>query len=94
MNLLEDYGYYSGYKLNVTTTQILAINYVPIPELEEKNKIKWKLYTANYIQTNQELRRDIGRWSILQLDCSSRIEIIKMIDIQVYLGGQETKDPI
>ena len=95
MNLLEEYGYYSGYKLNVTKTQILAINYAPTPELEEKYKIMWnsetirylgvnitrgvgKLYTANYNQINQELRRDIGRWSILQLDLSSRIEIIKM----------------
>ena len=95
MNLLEEYGYYSGYKLNVTKTQILAINYTPTPELKKKYKIKWnsetirylgvnitkgawKLYTANYIQINQELRRDIERWSTLQFDLSSRIEIIKI----------------
>lgn len=33
---------------------------------------------VNSIQINQELRRVIGRWSILQLDLSSRIEIMRM----------------
>lgn len=95
MNQLEEYGYYSGYKLNVDKTQILAMYYAPTPELKDKYKIKWnsetikylgvnitkgveKLYTANYTQINEELRRDIARWSMLQLDLSSRIEIIKM----------------
>ena len=27
--LLQEYGYYSGYKINVTKTQILTLNYSP-----------------------------------------------------------------
>ena len=52
MNLLEEYGYYSGYKLNVTKTQILAINYTPTPELKKKYKIKWNSETIRYLGVN------------------------------------------
>ena len=40
---------------------------------EEQNKLLTAIITEEEIE-----RRDIGRWSILQLDLSSRIEIIKM----------------
>lgn len=95
MRLLENYGKYSGYKINVTKTQILLINYSPSQEIKEKYKLKWnaksikylgvnvtkgidKLYDANYTKINQEIRRDLERWSVISLDFSSRIEIIKI----------------
>lgn len=37
-----------------------------------------KLYEINYRILNQEIRKDLERWSVLTLDFSSRIEIIKM----------------
>ena len=95
MGLLEDYGWYSGYKLNITKTQILSINYSPVQEIRETYRLKWnlktikylgvnitkkrdELYDANYTPINQEIKRDLDRWTLLCLDFSSRIEIIKM----------------
>lgn len=37
-----------------------------------------KLYEPNYGKINQEIQKDIERWSTLTLDLSSRIQIIKM----------------
>lgn len=84
MDLLEEYGQYSGYKLNVTKTQILALNYTPTPEIKDKYRIRWdmdtikylgvnitkgldKLYNANYTQINQNIKRDLCRWTIQTL---------------------------
>lgn len=37
-----------------------------------------KLYKSNYGKINQEIQKDIERWSTLTLDLSSRIQIIRM----------------
>ena len=55
------------------------------------------LYKANYNNLDQEVKKDIARWSTLPLDLNSRIEIVKL-DIlprflylfQICLGGQKT----
>ena len=60
MERLDSFYYLSGYKLNITKTQILSINYIQSQAL------------------NQEIQRDLERWSVMSLDFSSRIEIIKM----------------
>ena len=95
MQLLEDYGKYSGYKLNIAKTQILALNYSPQQDIRNRYKINWNLqaikylgvnitktreglYDANYTPINRAIKRDLERWSVLCLDFSSRIEIIKM----------------
>ena len=36
------------------------------------------LFEANYKRVNQELQRDVDRWSTLPLDLSSRLEAVKM----------------
>ena len=41
MDLLEEYWNYSGYRLYVTKTQILALNYTPTMEIKEKYKLGW-----------------------------------------------------
>ena len=52
MDLLEEYGQYSGYKLNVTKTQILALNYTPAPEIKEKYRIRWDMDIIKYLGVN------------------------------------------
>jgi len=49
MSILEDYGKYSGYKLNIAKTQILPLNYSPSREIREKYKIKWNSKVIKYL---------------------------------------------
>ncbi len=95
MEKLDSFYYLSGYKLNMTKTQVLSLNYIPPQAIQEAYKFKWKvktikylgvtlvrnltkLYETNYKALNQEIKNDMERWSVLTLDFSSRIEIIKM----------------
>ena len=95
MSILEDYGKYSGYKLNIAKTQILTLNYSPGREIREKYKIKWnskvikylgvelakdhsKTFEINYKNINNNIKADIGRWSVFNMDFETRIEVIKM----------------
>ena len=55
------------------------------------------LYKANYNNLDQEVKKDIARWSTLPLDLNSRIEIVKLNILprflylfQICLGGQKT----
>ena len=95
MKLLHTYGHLSGYKINVSKTQILSFNYTPPKEIMEIYDLKWNLksiqylgvtitknstdlYKANYNNLDQEIKKDIARWSTLPLDLNSRIEIVKL----------------
>ena len=49
MAILDDFGKYSGYKLNMAKTQILTFNYSPNKETREKYKIKWKAKVLKYL---------------------------------------------
>jgi hypothetical protein len=114
MKLLHTYGHLSGYKINVSKTQILSFNYTPPKEIMEIYDLKWNLksiqylgvtitknstdlYKANYNNLDQEVKKDIARWSTLPLDLNSRIEIVKLNILprflylfQICLGGQKT----
>lgn len=51
MNLIEKYGYLSGYK-NISKTQILTFNYTPPKEIQELFPIKWNMKEIKYIEVN------------------------------------------
>ena len=95
MNLLDTYGYYSGYKVNVTKTQILSLNYSPSQQIRHAYNLKWNsktmtylgvtitktfsnLFEANYNKIDDNIRKDVERWSTLPLDFSARIQTVKM----------------
>ena len=95
MQLINEFGEHSGYKINVNKTQILTFNYTPSPQIKKIYQLKWQsknikylgvtltkqlvhLYKANYDQIHHQITEDIERWSTLQLDFSSRIEVNKM----------------
>ena len=82
MKLLHTYGHLSGYKINVSKTQILSLNYTPPKEIMEIYALNWNLksiqylgvtitknstdlYKANYNNLDQEIKKDIARWSTL-----------------------------
>lgn len=77
-----EYGFHSGYKINITKTQIFLTNYSPSKRRKRNYKLKWDaklikylgvnvtkrpkhLFEANYTKINQDVRRNLERWSIL-----------------------------
>ena len=52
MDLLEEYGHYSGYRLNVAKTQILALNYTPTIGIKEKYTLRWDCEKIKYLGVN------------------------------------------
>lgn len=49
MRLLEGYGSMSGYKLNVSKTQVLCFNYEPTTEIRAKYKLNWDAKSIKYL---------------------------------------------
>lgn len=49
MSCLEEYGLMSGYKLNVSKTQVLAFNYEPNRDVIEKYQLKWDADSIKYL---------------------------------------------
>ena len=52
MRLLENYGKYSGYKINVSKTQILTLNYSPSQEIKDTYKLNWNAKAITYLGVN------------------------------------------
>lgn len=49
INLIETYGYLSWYKVNISKTQTLVLNYTPLREIQESLNLNWKLKRINYL---------------------------------------------
>lgn len=49
MKLISIYGDHSGYKTNVSKTQILAFNYTPSQEITNAYKWKWNSESIKYL---------------------------------------------
>lgn len=49
MTYLNEYGSFSGYKLNVKKTQILSFNYNPPTNLRQKYQLKWDEKSVKYL---------------------------------------------
>ena len=47
--IMTDYGWMSGYKLNVTKTQVLCCNYKPSIALRRDYKLKWDAKSIKYL---------------------------------------------
>ena len=94
MEILEKFGVYSGYKLNISKTQILMFNCSPNKELKEL-KLNWKaksiqylgisitknlskLFRNNYDHIDGNIRKDIERWSTYPMSLTDRINAVKM----------------
>ncbi len=48
-NLLEQFGKYAGYKLNIQKTHILKLNYSPPIELQNRFSIRWDQEVIKYL---------------------------------------------
>lgn len=49
MKLVETFGDLSGYKINISKTQILGLNYSPPKKIEETFNCNWKLKKIEYL---------------------------------------------
>lgn len=49
MTMLKGYGQYSGYKINITKTQVLTNNYNPTKKLKSKYNWKWDFESIKYL---------------------------------------------
>ena len=91
MEILEEFNYYAGYKLNITKTQLLSFNYKTSEEIKHRYDLRWDMEEIKYLgviviknvkklyEANyQNIKKDIERWSTYPLDFGSKINIIKM----------------
>jgi len=49
MKLFEAYSYLSGYKINISKTQVLAFNYIPPKAIQESYDLNWNLKSIKYL---------------------------------------------
>ena len=76
MHILEHFGVHSGYKLNISQTQILMFYCSPNEELEEL-KLNWKAKSIQYLCI-RITKKDIEKWSTYPLSLTERIKAGKM----------------
>lgn len=99
MKLLEEFGFISGYKININKTQILKFNYDPPSSIKIMYNWKWDADSIKYLGVllprdinygplNSKIKSDIHRWNVIPfLSLSSRIESIRMniLPLLLYL---------
>ena len=49
MTTLDEYGQKSGYKLNISKTQILPFNITPSNDIRLKYRVKWVVKSIKYL---------------------------------------------
>ena len=63
MDILEEYGTLSGYKLNIQKTQVITFNYNPPSCIRGKYNLKWDADSIRYLGV--DLPKDISKLSNL-----------------------------
>uniref|UniRef100_A0A3B4FBQ4 Reverse transcriptase domain-containing protein n=1 Tax=Pundamilia nyererei TaxID=303518 RepID=A0A3B4FBQ4_9CICH len=59
LSLLEIFSSISGYKLNISKTQILTFNYEPNYEIKAKASLKWETEQMKYLGVN--ITKDLSK---------------------------------
>ncbi len=66
MSTLEEFGLFSGYKLNVKKTQILKFNYAPDREIKGRFRFNWDTKFMKYLGVN--LPQDLSQLKSINYD--------------------------
>lgn len=59
LEVIRKFHEYSGYKLNITKTQLIHFNYVPSEEIKNMFKVHWKTKTIKYLGVNITRRPEL-----------------------------------
>ena len=49
MKIMDEYGSLSGYKLNISKTQVLPLKYVPNEEIRNRDKLNWEAKSIKHL---------------------------------------------
>ena len=49
VKIMEEYGLMSGYKLNMSKTQVLTVNYKPNEEIRKRYNLNWNAKSIKYL---------------------------------------------
>ena len=52
MEILEEFSYYAGYKINITKTQLWSFNYTPSKEIRCRYDVKWDMESIKYLRVH------------------------------------------
>ena len=84
---MEEYGQMSGYRLNISKTQIITFNYEPTRDIIQRYQLKWDAdsikYLGVYIPINfgrliSKIKTNVRSWQVIPfLNLSSRVEEFK-----------------
>lgn len=66
MALLADFGKLSGYKLNISKTQVMTVNFTAPKSMKEKYNLQWKAKSIKYLGIN--LTKDLSKLSQANYD--------------------------
>lgn len=70
MKMLETYGEYSGYVLNLHKTQVLTFNYTPTEELSTRYSFNWNSSCIKYLGVS--LPKDMSQLFYVNYNCISK----------------------
>lgn len=68
--MLETYGEYSGYVLNIHKTQVMIFNYTPTEELKAMYSFNWNSSYIKYLGVN--LPKDMSQLFNINYNCINK----------------------
>ena len=87
VSLLNNLGYFSGYKLNYQKSECFPINDLAIHIKQGINITRsfTSLLGANFTPLNNKMKADFRRWSSLPLTIAGKVQSVKMNVLRKYL---------
>uniref|UniRef100_A0A671XN45 Reverse transcriptase domain-containing protein n=1 Tax=Sparus aurata TaxID=8175 RepID=A0A671XN45_SPAAU len=87
INQLEEFGFYSGYKLNLTKTQILTFNCHPPKHIQSKYNLNWNATKMKYLGVTLTRRIDeIYEANYIKVDKEIRNDLDRWTVLPLDIG--------
>lgn len=86
---LETFGFYSGYKLNLTKTQILPFNYLPSKFIQQKYQLNWRATKMKYLGvTLTQNTEDLYEHNYVKLDKEIKSDFDRWALLPLDIGSR------